>query len=128
EALEIAHRGVADGQPLISPLKNVWTLAKEARRIVGGQLSDRTMLHRQRVLRIMDPGAEEASEIVSQWFEIQDRIISVVYYKLTGRTPAGARGALYRRVQEGRIVRGEAAGRNCHYHQPGIDSGAKADS
>lgn len=128
EALEIAHRCVVDGQPLISPLKNVWTLSKEARRIVGGQLSDRKMLHRQRVLWFMAPGAEEASEIVSQWFEVQDRITSGDYSKLTGMTPAGARGALDRLVQEGRIVRGEAAGRNAHYLQPGIDSGAKADS
>lgn len=115
EAFEIAHRCVIDGQPLISPLKNVWTLSKEARHIVGGQAADRKMLQRQRVLWFMAPGAEEASEIVSQWFEVQDRITSGDYSKLTGMTPAGARGALDRFVQEGRLVRGDAAGRNAHY-------------
>ena len=128
EALEIAHRCVVDGHPLISPLKNVWTLSKEARRIVGGQVSDRKMLRRQGVLWFMAPGAEESPEVVSQWFEAQDRITSGDYSALTGLTPAGARGALDRLVQEGRLVRGEAAGRNAHYLQPGSDYGTHVDS
>lgn len=128
EALEIAHRCVVDGHPLISPLKNVWTLSKEARRVVGGQVSDRKMLRRQGVLWFMAPGSEESSEVVSQWFEAQDRITSGDYSALTGLTPAGARGALDRLVQEGRLVRGEAAGRNAHYLQPGSDYGTHVDS
>src|SRR5699024_194726 len=128
EALEIAHRCVVDGHPLISPLKNVWTLSKEARRVVGGQVSDRKMLRRQGVLWFMAPGSEESSEVVSQWFEAQDRITSGDYSALTGLTPAGARGALDRLAQEGRLVRGEAAGRNAHYLQPGSDYGTHVDS
>ncbi|MGO2647010.1 MAG: DUF5635 domain-containing protein, partial [Brevibacterium aurantiacum] len=118
EALEIAHRCVVDGQPLISPLKNVWTLSNEARRIVGGQTADRKMLQRQRVLWFITPGGDAASEVVSQWFEVQDRISSGDYSKLTGLTLAGARGALDRLVQDGRLVRGDATGRNAHYLQP----------
>ncbi|MGO3896050.1 DUF5635 domain-containing protein [Brevibacterium aurantiacum] len=118
EALEIAHRCVVDGQPLISPLKNVWTLSNEARRIVGGQTADRKMLQRHRVLWFITPGGDAASEVVSQWFEVQDRISSGDYSKLTGLTLAGARGALDRLVQDGRLVRGDATGRNAHYLQP----------
>ncbi|WP_460682650.1 DUF5635 domain-containing protein [Nesterenkonia populi] len=117
EALEIAHRCVVDGNPLITPLKSAWTLSKEARRMVGGQKSDREVLQRQRVLWFVTPGADEALEVVNQWFAVQDRITSGDYAALTGLTTTGARGALDRLVQEGRLVRGEASGRNAHYLQ-----------
>ena len=117
EALEIAHRCVVDGNPLITPLKSAWTLSKETRRLVGGQKSDREMLQRQRVLWFLTPGADEALEVVSQWFAVQDRITSGDYAALTGLTTTGARGALDRLVHEGRLVRGEASGRNAHYLQ-----------
>ncbi len=115
--MEIAHRCVVDGNPLITPLKSAWTLSKETRRLVGGQKSDREMLQRQRVLWFVTPGADEALEVVSQWFAVQDRITSGDYAALTGLTTTGARGALDRLVHEGRLVRGEASGRNAHYLQ-----------
>lgn len=117
EALEIAYRCVVDGHSLITPLKSAWTLSKEARRMVGGQRTDRKMLQRQRVLWFVTPGADEALEVVNQWFAVYDRITSGDYAALTGLTTTGARGALDRLVQEGRLIRGEAAGRNAHYLQ-----------
>lgn len=117
EALEIAHRCVVEGHPLISPLRGVWILSKEARRMVGSQKADRQALQRQKVLWFVAPSAEDASAVASQWFEVHDRITSGDYAALTGLTVAGARGVLDRLVQEEQLVRGAAAGRNAHYVQ-----------
>lgn len=44
-----------------------------------------------------------------------DRVTSGDVAALSGFTPAGARGVLDRLVDDGRLVRGEVAGRNAHY-------------
>lgn len=118
EALETTYRCVIDGRPLIKPYKDAWLLSPDARRLVNGAKSDRELLRRLGVLWYVGPSPQDAPAIADAWLAAHDRITSGDYAALTGLTPAGARGALDRLVEDGRLVRGEVAGRNAHYLRP----------
>lgn len=115
EALDVASRCVIDGQPLITPYKDTWLLSAAARRMVTSREADRDLLRRLRVLWYQAPDPQDASAIVDVWFEDHTRITSGDYAALTDLTVAGARGTLDRLIADGRLVRGEATGRNAHY-------------
>lgn len=115
EALETTYRCVIDGRPLIKPYKDAWLLSPDARRLVNGAKSDRELLRRLRVLWYVGPDPHDAPAVADAWLSVHDRITSGDYAALTGLTPAGARGALDRLVDDGQLVRGEVAGRNAHY-------------
>lgn len=117
EALEITSRCVVDGQPLTSPYKDAWLLSPDARRIVAGAKAHRALLRRLRVLWYLGPGPSDASAVAAAWLATHDRITSGDYAALTGLTPAGARGALDRLVEDSQLVRGELAGCNAHYRR-----------
>ena len=119
EALETTYRCVIDGRPLIKPYKDAWLLSPDARRLVNGAKSDRELLRRLRVLWYVGPDPQDAPAVADAWLSVHDRITSGDYAALTGLTPAGARGALDRLVDDGQLVRGEVAGRNAHYLRPG---------
>lgn len=118
EALETTYRCVIDGRPLIKPYKDAWVLSPDARRLVNGAKSDRELLRRLRVLWYVGPNPQDAPAIADAWLSAHHRITSGDYAALTGLTPAGARGALDRLVDDGQLVRGEVAGRNAHYLRP----------
>ncbi|HET7388717.1 MAG TPA: DUF5635 domain-containing protein [Nocardioidaceae bacterium] len=118
EALETTYRCVIDGRPLIKPYKDAWLLSPDARRLVTGSKSDRELLRRLRVLWYVGPDPQDAPAVADTWLSVHDRITSGDYAALTGLTPAGARGALDRLVDDGQLVRGEVAGRNAHYLRP----------
>lgn len=118
EALETTYRCVIDGRPLIKPYKDAWLLSPDARRLVNGAKSDRELLRRLRVLWYVGPNPQDAPAVADWWLSAHDRITSGDYAALSGLTPAGARGALDRLVDDGQLVRGEVAGRNAHYLRP----------
>lgn len=118
EALETAYRCVIDEHPLVTPYKDVWLLSLDARRVVTGAKADRELLRRLRVLWYVGPDPQDTPAVADAWLSVHDRITSGDYAALTGLTPAGARGALDRLVDDGQLVRGEVAGRNAHYLRP----------
>lgn len=115
EALDVASRCVIDGQPLITAYKDTWLLSATARRMVTSSEADRGLLRRLRVLWYQAPDPQDAPAIVDSWLKDHARITSGDYAALTDLTVAGARGTLDRLMVDGRLVRGEAAGRNAHY-------------
>lgn len=114
EALEIAARCVVDGAPVVERYKDVWILSEAARRAVRGTGQPTVDLHRRGVLWFVEPPKDDVSKIVTEWLRAHDRITSGDYAALTGRSIAGARGAL-ERLEGDLLERGDGAGRNAHF-------------
>jgi len=116
EALETASHCVIDSAPLITAYKDVWLLSPEAKKLVAGNPEEKAELGRLRVLWYLspqDPGV--AFQIVNAWLACHNQITSSDFAVLTGLSVPGARNMLDRLVEEGRLARGRAAGRNAHY-------------
>jgi len=118
EALETTYRCVIDEQPLLTPYKDTWLLSLTARRLLVTARTDQDLLRRLRVLWYQAPEPADAPAVVTAWMATHDRITSGDYAALTGLSAAGARGVLDRLVNDGQLVRGDAAGRNAHYLRP----------
>lgn len=112
EAIETAEDCRVDGQPLLSRLKDVWTLSAAAVELVESAGSSEAPGSRG-VLWYRRP--DDPAPVVRQWLAVHSQMTSGDHAALTGLSQAGALNQLRRLEKAGLVAAGAERGRNAHF-------------
>jgi len=113
EALLAAAECRVDGEPLLTPYKDVWVLSSSALRVVEGGNLPRALRGVSPLLPYRRPAS--AHRVAATWLRDHDRLSSGDTALLTGLTQAGSLRQLERLERDAQLSRGEGMGRNAHF-------------